>query len=201
MSTEQKGTYETRTSRRSSYASDLDTPVLTYQQTRQRANSTENIFRDDYGTKQNDEFSQKYPRDNDFSRDQNASSIKTNNGVNVLVDSKYQRSPSPTGFEIPIEINKNTNRQRSNYAEEDDRKKYTYEGEKLSYGSGASAMIDVPVVVQPRRSDQMIDRIEMPLNPTRDNQRSRSPSVTSNDSYQRQSNLAGKINSFFSQIL
>lgn len=196
MSTDQTGTYEHRNSRRSSFGTDLDAPVVTYQQTRPRANSTENILRDDYGITKHDEFSEKYPRRSDISREQNSSSDKKDNGVDALVDSKYQRSSSPTGFQIPIETNTDNNRYRPSYTEEDDRRKYSYEGVKLSYGSGASAMVDIPVMVQPKQVDPTINRMEMPLNPTNDNHPSRSPSVTSNDSYQRQSGLSSK-NSLF----
>jgi hypothetical protein len=201
MSTEQPATREDRDLRRSSYGSDLDTPGITNQQTRQRANSNENNFRDDYGMKQNDVSPKKYPQHNDILPEQHSPSKKAIDGLNALVDTKYQRSPSPTkGGESTT----NDNRHRSTYFEEGDRSKYVYEGEKLSYGSGASAIVDIPVVLHTKRSDSTIDRYELPTESTRNNQRSRSPSLTSSDSYQRQSSherpidFTGRINALFS---
>ncbi|CAF0760175.1 unnamed protein product [Adineta steineri] len=224
MSTEHTTTRQTYTSRRSSVGNDLDTtPSSTFQQTRQRANSSENLFRDDYNPTKNDQFSQKYPRPVDVSYEQTSTSNKKNNGVDILVDTKYQRPSSPTGFAKPVDTKYqpptspigfekivdtkyqrpsspigfgrpvdttiNNNQQRPSQTE-DDRRKYSYDGDRISYGSGASAMVDIPIVVQTKRSDTTIDRMELPVNPIRDNERSRSPSITSNDSYQRQSNLS-----------
>ncbi|CAF0852103.1 unnamed protein product [Adineta steineri] len=224
MSTEHTTTHQTYTSRRSSVGNDLDsTPAPTFQQTRQRANSSENLFRDDYNPTKNDQFSQKYPRPIDVSYEQTSTSNKKNNGVDILVDTKYQRPSSPTGFAKPVDTkyqpptspigfekivdikyqrpsspigfgrpvdtNINNNQQRPSQTE-DDRRKYSYDGDRISYGSGASAMVDIPIVVQTKRPDTTIDRMELPINPARDNERSRSPSITSNDSYQRQSNLS-----------
>jgi len=223
MSTEQPATREDRNSRRSSYANDLDkptiredynsrrssygndldTPVITNQQTRQRTYSNDNNFRDEYGIKQNNESPKKYPQHHDILPEQTSPSKKPNDALNAIVDTKYPRSSSPSRV---IESNTNNNRHRSAYLEEDDRSKYTYEGEKLSYGSGASAIIDIPVSYT-KRSDSTIDRYEMPIESTRDHQKSRSPSVTSNDSYRRQSSreqkidFTGKINSLFSLSL
>jgi len=209
MSTEQPATREDRNSRRSSYANDLDkpavredynsrrssygndlnTPVITNQQTRQRAYSNDNLFGDEYGIKQNNESPKKYPQRNDIVPEQTSPSKKQTDGINAIVDTKYPRSPSPSRV---IESNTNNNRHRSTYLEEDDRTKYTYEGEKLSYGSGASAIVEIPVSYT-KRSDSTIDRYETPIEPKRDHQRSRSPSVTSNDSYRRQNSREQKI--------
>ncbi|CAF0743415.1 unnamed protein product [Adineta ricciae] len=165
MSTEQTSSY----GRRPSYGNDLDRSTETFQQLRQRSNSSENVFQGDFN------------------------STRTNqrkNSVENLADSKYRRSPSPTAVQIPVEY-KTNQPQRSNSKDETDRKNYSFEGERLSYGkTSTSALVDIPVVVQSKRSDSVIDRIELPANPTLDRQRSRSPSITSNDSYQRQSNLA-----------
>ncbi|CAF4278637.1 unnamed protein product [Rotaria sp. Silwood2] len=176
MSTEKSTTYEYHPTRRSSYGSDLDSTNTSFQQTRQRANSSEHLFRDEYSaTKQNDEFSRKSPQRND-----------------AMVDTKYQRPSSPTRREKPFESNTNNDSHRSTYIGENDRSKYIRESEKLPYGSGTSKIVDIPVISNTKRSDSMVDKIETPTDPTRDNRRSRSPSITSNDSYQRQSSSERK---------
>ncbi|CAF0979723.1 unnamed protein product [Rotaria sordida] len=171
MSTEKSTTHEHRTTRRSSYGNDLDSPNVSYQQARQRATSNERTLRDEHNTtKQNDEFLRRYPQRND-----------------AMVDTKYQRPSSPTRIEKPIESNTTSDRHRSTYMGENDRSKYIHEGERLSYGSGTSNIVDVPIISNTKRSDSKIDKFEMSTEPTRDNRRSRSPSVASNDSFQRQS--------------
>ncbi|CAF0810388.1 unnamed protein product [Rotaria sp. Silwood1] len=173
MSTEKSTTHDYHSIRRSSYGNDLDPTNVSFQQARQRANSSEHLFQDDYhATKQNDEFSRKYPQRND-----------------VLVDTKYQRPSSPIRREKPFESNTNNDSHRSTYIGENDRSKYMHEGEKLSYGSGTSKIVDIPVISNTKRSDSVINKIETSTDLTRDNRRSRSrsPSVASNDSYQRQS--------------
>lgn len=193
MSTEQTSTYENQYGRRPSYGNDLDRSKDTFQQTRQRSNSSENVFRDDYSSTQTNQ------RYNNTSREQGN---QRTNSVDNLVDSKYRRSPSPTPLRIPVEYNTN-HQQSTKYTDDNDRRKYSYDGDKLSYGSNnnTSALVDIPVVVQPKRIDSTIDRMETPVNPIQDNQRnrSRSPSITSNDSYQRQSNLSGNRRNFSSK--
>ncbi|UJR25356.1 hypothetical protein I4U23_006706 [Adineta vaga] len=186
MSTEQTSTYENRYGRRPSYGNDLDRSTETFQQTRQRSNSSENVFRDNSSsTPTNQRYS-------NTSREHISTGNQRKNSVDNLVDSKYRRSPSPTGFRIPVEYKTNDS-QPTKSTEDNDRRKYSYDGEKLSYGNNkTSALVDIPVVVQSKRTDSTIDRMETPINPIQDNQRdrSRSPSITSNDSYQRQSNLS-----------
>jgi len=198
MSTEHPVTREDRNSRRSSYGSDLDAPGITNQQKLQRAYSNENNFRDEYVPKHNDDSPKKSPQRQNIISEQYSPSNKKNDGINSIVDTKYQSTSSPTKA---IESNTNTNRHRSTYVEEDDRNKYVYEGEKLSYGSGASAIVEIPVVSHTKRSDSTGNRYEIPIESTRDNQRSQNPSVTSIDPYRRQSsrepqtNFTGRINS------
>jgi len=196
MSTEHPPPRADHNSRRSSSGNDLDTPSMTNRPTLQRAYSNDNNIRDEYVVKQNDVSPKKYPQRNDILSEQTSPSNKKNDGVNAIVDTKYQRSPSPSRV---IDSNINNDRHRSTYIEEDDRSKYIYEGEKLPYGSGTSAIVDVPVSYT-KRSDSTIDRYE-----PRDNQRSQSPSRTSNDSYRRQSSREpqtdlGKKKSLFSSF-
>ena len=64
MTTEQP-IRETRHSRRSSYGSDLDAPVMTHQQTRPRAHSNDNSLRGEHSAVQNDELPKMFPWHND----------------------------------------------------------------------------------------------------------------------------------------
>lgn len=208
MSTAHTSTREIQYTRRASFGSDLDTTPSAFQQIRQRTHSSENVFRDDHDSRTNDRFAQQHTRPIDASRDR-ASPISERKGsvsnlvdatyrpsavserkgsVSNLVDSTYRRSPSPsTNVQIPVQTSTNSSYQRSSYSEENDRKKYAFDGEKISYGNGASALVEIPVTVHTKRSDSTIDRSNVPVNPPR----SRSPSVTSNESSQRQSNVSG----------
>jgi hypothetical protein len=200
MSTENT-THANRPSRRASYGDDLDTPVITHhQQTKPRASSNDRVFRDEHVTTHNDGVSQNFQRRYDASPEQHSPINKKDHRVNAIVDTDYQRSSSTSGLERIVEQNMNNNRHRSTYTEEDDRRKYIHEGEKLSYGSGASAIVHIPVVTQ--RSDSTNERFRISGEPTRHDDGSRSPSVTSNDSYRRQdihdrqTDFTGKINYF-----
>ena len=55
MSTEQTSSYESRYGRRPSYGNDLDRSTETFQQSRQRSNSSENVFREDVNRTQTNE--------------------------------------------------------------------------------------------------------------------------------------------------
>jgi hypothetical protein len=181
MSTEHTPTHEIR---RPSYGNDLNAPGVTNQPIRQRTYSNENVFDDEYSTKQNVISPKKSPqRNNNTLPEQTSPSKKVNEGVNAIIDTNYQRSPSPSQVG---DSNLNNNRHPSTYIEEDDRSKYVYEGQKLSYGSGASAVVDIPIIRQNKQTNSTIDQFELPNEPTRDHQGSRNPSVTSNDSYRRQ---------------
>ncbi|CAF3582911.1 unnamed protein product [Rotaria socialis] len=193
MSTEKSVARESRPIRRSSYGDDLDPAVSSYQQMRQRANSNENLFRGTDSATKTDEFSPRYPRYDDSKPRPISPSNKRNNGIDATVDIKNQRPTTPTRVDKFIESNTNNNSHRSTYIEEDDRRKYVKEGEKISYGTGASKIVDIPVIANPKRPDPIINQIETPIGPKRDSQRSRSPSVASNGSYQRQSSHERQI--------
>ena len=185
---------ETRPSRRSSYGSDLDAPVITHQPTRQRAHSNDNMLRGEHSAVQNDELPKMFPWRNDVLPEQHISPPSNkinNNGLDHIVDKQYQRPASQIGFERVIETTINhkdsDNKYRqSGYTGEDDRQKYIFEGEKTPYGNGTSAIIDMPVISPPKRMDSKIERIEMPTVPVRNDERSASPSPTSTDIYRRQ---------------
>lgn len=190
MSTEHPVSSDSRNPRRASYGDDLDTSGTTNQQTRPRTYSTDNMIHTEYNVKRNDESPKKYPQTNDISPS------KKTDGVNALIDTKYQRSPSSSRVN---ESNTNNNRHRSTYIEEDDRNKYTFEGQKFPYGSGATAMVDIPILYTKRSNSTADNKYEIPIEHTRNTQRSRSPSITSNDSYRRQSSRDGQTD-FTSKI-
>ena len=75
---------------------------------------------------------------------------------------------------------------RSADTAEDDRQKYVFENEKIPYANGTSAIINMPIVSPPKRLDSKIERVEMPTVPTKYDQRSRSPSPTTTDTYRQQ---------------
>ena len=180
MSTEQT-VREVRHSRRSSYGSDLDAPVITHQQNRPRAHSNDNMLRGEHGAINHDELPKMFPWRNDVLPDRTSPpKEQINNGVNHIVDKNQTRPASQIGFE------RLSNGSEKHYFGEDDRNKYTFEGEKFPYANGTSAIIDMPVISPPKRSDSKIERIEMPTVPIRDDERSRSPSPTSADIYRRQ---------------
>lgn len=79
MSTE-RNAHESRPTRRSSFGSDLDTPVVTYQPTRYRAHSTENLLADD-----------------------RQSTGRTSNAVDIpiVIESRRDRSRSPSPIRQP----------------------------------------------------------------------------------------------------
>jgi hypothetical protein len=190
MSTEQP-VREVRQSRRSSYGSDLDAPVITHQQTRPRAHSNNNILRGETSAVSHDELPKMFPWRNDVLPEQRSPSTnQINNGVDNIVDKEYQRPISQIGFEKVIQ---------STYTGENDRKKYLFENEKSSYTNGTSAIIDIPVISPPKRLDSNIQRIEMPIVPTRNDERSQSPSPTATDIHQRQNSrehqtdISGKL--------
>jgi hypothetical protein len=190
MSTEQPAR-EIRHSRRSSYGSDLDAPVITHEQARPRAHSNDNVLRGEHSAINHDDIPQMFPWRNEVLPDKRSPPTSTNtqisNGVNHMVEKNHQRPTSQIGFERVIESNGHEkNSRQSDYMGEDDRHNYVFEGEKLSYTNGASAIIDMPVVSPPKRMDSKIERIEMPTVPIRHDERSRSPSPTSADIYRRQ---------------
>ncbi|CAF2096876.1 unnamed protein product [Rotaria magnacalcarata] len=187
MSTEKSVTRESRPIRRSSFGDDLDPTVSSYQQMRQRAISNENLFRGTDSSTKTDEFSSRYPRYDDSKPRPISPSTKRDNGIGAIVDIRNQRPTTPTRVDKFIESNTNNNSHRSTYIEEDDRRKYIKEGEKVSYGTGTSKIVDIPVIVNPKRPDSIINQTEAPIDPTRDSQRSHSPSIASNGSYRRQS--------------
>lgn len=183
MSTEQTPTRETR---RPSYGNDLDTPATTNPYPRQRTYSHENVFHDQHTSKPTDTSSTRSPqRNSNVVPEQRPPARNSNEGVNAMIDTAYRRSPSPVRTS---NSNNDDHRHRSTYVEEGDRSKYAYEGQKISYGSGASAMVNIPVVTQNKPAPSTLSQFQTPTEPSRDYQRSgsRSPTMTSNDPYPRQ---------------
>ncbi len=185
MTTEQPAR-EIRPSRRSSYGSDLDAPVITHQKTRQRAHSNDNALRGETSVVNNDELPKMFPWRNEvLPEQQSPSKNQINNGVDNIVNKQYQRPISQIGFGKVVE---------STYTED----KHLFDKEKTSYTNGTSAIIDMPVISPPKRLDSNNERIEMSTVPTRNNERSRSPSPISTDIYRRQnsqerpSDISGK---------
>lgn len=180
MSTEQTTIRETR---RPSYGHDIDTPGATNPYPRQRTYSNENIFHDEYSTKPRDASPRRSPqRNTNAVPDQRSPARKSVDGVNAIVDATRRRSPSPKRTD---NVSVNDHGHRSSYIDETDRSKYVREGQKMSYGSGTSALVDIPVVIGNKPTNSTLDRFETPTEPKRDFQRSGSRSP-SNDSYQRQ---------------
>ena len=177
MSTE-KAPNQSRPGRRSSFGSDLDAPVVTYEATRHRANSSENLLREDYGNTSKGDQSQKFPRPTERAPERQSSSSGRTNGATTIPDVGFRRPSSP----IRVDSTTTPNRQSSVHTIETDRRQLISHGEKMPYGSGAAALVDIPVVVNPKRG-------EVPTTPSRNRSRSPSPSpsATSNDSYRRQS--------------
>lgn len=171
MSTENTTIRETR---RPSYGNDLDTQGSTNPYPQQRTFSNENVFHGEYTTKPRDTS----PRGTSQRNTNVISEQRTSTSVNSIVDTSRRRSPSPKRTD-------NDHPYRSSYVEDTDRSKYVHEGQRMSYGSGASALVDIPVVVSNKTINSTIDRFETPTEPKRDFQRSGSRSP-SNDSDQRQ---------------
>jgi hypothetical protein len=177
MTTEQPAR-EVRHSRRSSYGSDLDAPVITHEPTRPRAHSNDNLLRGETSAVIHDELPKMFPWRNDVLPEQRSPPTnKINNGIANIVDKQYQRPISQIGFQKVIEST------------------YTEENEKPSYYNGASAIIDIPVISPTKRIDSKIERIDMPTVPTRNDERSPSPISTDiyrrQHSHERQSDISG----------
>ena len=219
MSTEHVPSRETR---RPSRSDEIDSSNRTSQEIRRQTYTKESNSHDEYAAKENDRTPSRSPQrdsNNTFQR-QISPAKKSDEGINAIVDSKYQRSPSPQrdnnntfqrqispskkgdeGINAIVDsqyqrspspskgntFNTNENRHRSTYMEEDDRSKYAYEGQKISYGgSGTSAVVDIPIINQNKPANSVLDQFELPNESSRDRLGSRSPSVKSNDSYRRQ---------------
>lgn len=184
VSTE-KSTREYRSSRRSSFGSDLDAPIINYQENRYRSNSSDNLLREDYDKPTRRESNQQPSRTIDVTFESQSTSTRKPSGGIVVVDTTFRRPSSP------IKTDSNTYdrfQPISNRINERDRRGSQSDG--LSPSRGTSAFIDVPVVIQPRHSESTVGRIELPTDPTRDNRtsqsRSPSPSSISNHPFQRQ---------------
>lgn len=183
---------EVRHSRRSSYGSELDAPVITHKQTRQRAHSNDNALRGELGPTQSDEVPKMFPWRNDvlpeqqqqqqYESETSPSKAKIAAIFDEIVTRPYVRPTSQIGFEKVVQSTAD-----EVHSGEVDRQKYYFGGGEAPYGNGASALIQMPVVSPPKRSDSTIERIQMPTPPTKHNQRSRSPSPTSADIHHRQS--------------
>lgn len=165
MTTEQP-VRENRPSRRSSYGSDLDAPVITHQQIRQRAHSNDNGLRGETSAIENDEVPKMFPWRNDVLPEQPLPLAKQNSiGLEHLADKP--RPISQIGFEKLVESTK---------ADE----------QTTLYPHATSAILNMPVVSPPKRVDSTIERIEMPTATIDYKRRSRSPSPVASDVYQQQ---------------
>ena len=135
-----------------------------------------------------------------------SSTNKTNIGLDHLVDkSPSSRPVSQIGFERVISSTTDKHKseleqRQSTYTGEENRHKYILEGEKLPYGNGASALIDMPVVSPPKRVNSQVGLVEMPSLPPRNTERSASPSPSSpistnpyarQNSRERQTDISG----------
>ena len=188
MTTENAAREVVRHSRRSSYGSDLDAPVITHQQVRPRAHSNDNMLRGETSAVQSDEVSKLFPWRNDVLPEQIPASATK--GVENLVEKQEPRPKSQIGFEKIIE---------AAYIEGGHSSAHSSVNFQSPYSIGMSAMVDMPVISPPKRVDSyIIEPMEMPTVPTRNDQRSRSPSPTSRDVYpantsrERQSDISGK---------
>lgn len=169
MTTEQP-VREVRHSRRSSYGSDLDAPVITHEKARPRAHSNDNMLRSETSGVIHDELPKMFPWRNDvIPEQQSPPKTQNTNGIDHLVDQQYQRPISQIGFGKVLE------------ATLSEQKEIT----SPSHINGTSAIIDMPIISPPKRVDSHIEPIEMPTVPTRNNERSRSPSPVSTDIYER----------------
>jgi len=186
MTTEQPAR-EVRQSRRSSYGSELDAPVITDEQIRPRAHSNDDMLRGETSAIVTDELPKMFPWRNDVIPEQHSPSA---NVIKPVLEKQPSRPKSQIGFEKVIE---------STYMVED---KYLFDNETKLYPNGTSAMINMPVISPPRRVDTTIEGMEMPTVPTRVNERSRSPSPTSRDVYQRTTSREGQsdISENFSRL-
>jgi hypothetical protein len=182
MSTEHTPSREPR---RPSHGDDIDSSSRTNQEIQRQTYTKEINSHDEYAAKENSRSPSRSPQreNNNIFQRQISPAKKGDEGINAIVDTKYQRSPSPSKGS---DVNANENRHRSTYIEEDDRSKYAYEGQKISYGSGTSAVVDIPIINQNKPTNSVLDQFELPNESSRDRQQSRSPSVKSNGSYRRQ---------------
>lgn len=185
MSTEKSTIREQHTSRRSSYDDDLAPNRSSYGQMRQRAASSENIFLHEHDSRRTDRSSGGYSRQEDIIPGRVIQSDRKDNRFDADFDTKYQTSTIPIKVDRIIESNTNNNSQRSTYAAEDDRHKYTHESEKQSYGTGTSNLVDIPIISTSKRPDSILNRTETPIDPAKDDQR-RISATPLYDSYQRQ---------------
>lgn len=171
---------ETRHSRRSSYGSDLDAPVITHQQNRPRAHSNDNALRGENSGVIHDELPKMFPWRNDVIPEQRSPPI--NHGVDNLVEKQHPRPISQIGFQKVIQ---------STYSDENHSNKYSFDNEKSTYSNGTSAVINIPVISPSKRVET----------PTRNDEQT--PSPISRDVYQRtnsherQSDISGKYLNIF----
>ena len=108
---------EVRHSRRSSYGSDLDAPVITHKQTRPRAHSNDNALRGETSAINDDELPKMFPWRNDVIPEQR--SPPNNHGVNNLIEKQHSRPQSQVGFEkvVPEQLSPSTNHGVNNLVE------------------------------------------------------------------------------------
>lgn len=177
---------EQRTARRSSFGSDLDAPIINYQESRYRANSSDNLLREDYDKPIRRESNQQPSRTIEVKYESQTSTIRKPSEGIVVVDTTFRRPSSP----IRVERNTNENNFKPIPNRTDDRTRRSSQSDDLSPSRGTSAFVEIPVVIHPRRDQSILGQIDLPTAPLRDNQsdrsRSASPSTVSNNSFQRQ---------------
>ena len=187
MSTE-RTVNQTRPSRRSSVGNDLDAPFSNYQQTRPRASSTENLLADKYTVPPRKDSYERPSKNIDMISGFQSSGERKSNGNITIVDTTFRRPASPMKWEP----NTNENRFKPIENQVEDQRRRSSQNDALSPSRGTSAFIEIPVLIESRRDNSTVGRIEIPSAPVRhehaNRSRSPSPSAISNESYRRQSN-------------
>ena len=200
MSTEHP-VHEVRHSRRSSYGSDLDAPVISHEQARPRAHSNEQLLRGEHGAVQHDELPKMFPWRNDVLPEQRPSSPKKeSHGLEHLVDKHQPRPLSQIGFEKVIESARGHIAADDQHHRSSKHDQFASEGEKFPYGNGTSSILNLPAHSPLQLSDPKYDFIGMPALPSKVTERSPSPTASPAsadfnrraNNRERQSDIAGK---------
>ena len=193
--------HEVRHSRRSSYGSDLDAPVISHEQTRPRAHSNDQMLRGEHSAIQHDELPAMFPWRNDVLPEQRPlPSKKESHGLEHLVDKHQPRPLSQIGFEKVIEsarghIGNHDQHRLSSHKGDSKHDQFASENDKLPYGNGSSTILNLPAHSPLQLSDSKYDFIGMPALPNRVADRSPSPTTSptrTNFNRERPSDIAGK---------
>ena len=176
-----------RHSRRSSYGSDLDTPIINHQIPRPRAHSNDNLLHGEHSAFHNDELPKLFPWRNDYLPEENSLPRNNMNTERDNINDRFsQRSTSPIGFQKLVETNDNYYHRSSSDNSNNDRHQTTFDNNRTSHGTGVSALVEIPVISIPKRSDSTIEQIDIPIIRTRNDDQIRSSTPTVTDNYRRQ---------------